>query len=429
MNCSEIELNITPAKVGRIVVVGGGFGGLATIKELKKTNLQIVMIDRNNYHQFQPLLYQVATSALEPTAISFPLRGVFRGYSDFHFRMATVTAVDRDANVVKTSIGDLTYDYLVLAAGADTNYFGMTNIAKNSFPLKSVGEALGLRNQIYKTMEAAIDIESEAERQSYLNFVIVGGGATGVELAGAVVELRNRILPKDYPDIDLGKMRVILLNASGRLLEAFSEQSSAQALKDLQTMGVEVMLNAKVNDYDQNVVHYNDGETIPARNMVWASGIIANKIAGVDTNLGRGSRIIVDRHNLIEGCTNVYAIGDQAIMVDYPMPQVAQVAIQQGWNVGKNIELQRQHKQINPFVYIDKGSMATIGRNRAVAELKGFKVHGFIAWIMWLTVHLFFIIGVRNRLIVVWNWAWSYITGEQPLRSIIEQKSKHNHIK
>lgn len=409
--------------MGRVVIIGGGFAGISVAKALRKSNLQIVMIDRNNYHQFQPLLYQVATSGLEPTAISFPLRAVFRGYPDFHFRMATVTAVDTDRNVVKTTIGDLSYDYLVTAAGADTNYFSMANIEKNSLSLKTIGEALALRNQIYRTMEAAIDVTDSVQLQSYLNFVIVGGGATGVELAGAVVELRNKILPRDYPEIDFSKMRVILMSAGGRLLEAFSEESSAQTLKDLTQMGVEVILNAQVADYMDNTVYYNGEMTLAARNLVWASGIIANRIDGID-KLGRGARIVVDEFNRIEGSQNIFAIGDQAIMTSTPHPQVAQVATQQGTKVGENIMRIMLNKELSPFVYRDKGSMATIGRNRAVAEIGKWRLHGIIAWIMWLFVHLLFIIGVRNKFTVMWDWAWSYITREQPLRSIVEIRKK-----
>lgn len=417
------ELNIAPAKMGRVIVVGGGFGGLSVAQILFGNDLQVVIIDRNNYHQFQPLLYQVATSGLEPTAISFPIRGILRDYRDVHFRMATVTAVDTKANIVHTTIGDLSYDYLVLAAGADTNYFGNKNIEQNSLPLKSISEALALRNQIYRTMEAAIDIEDQEERQPYLNFVIVGGGPTGVELSGAVVELRNKILPRDYPGIDFTKMRVILMNAGGRLLDTFSEKSSEQTLLDLQAMGVEVMLNTKVTDYNDNTVYYNDGQALGTRNLVWASGVIANKIPGIE-NLGRGARITVNDYNLVDGLDNVYAVGDQAIMSSSPHPQVAQVAMQQGQLVAKNILRHIRNQPQQPFKYIDKGSMATIGRNRAVVELKNLKLNGFIAWLMWLFVHLLFIIGVRNRFTVMWDWAWSYITREQPLRSIIVARRK-----
>lgn len=415
--------NIPAAKVARVVIVGGGFGGLAVAKALRRSSLQVVLIDKNNYHQFQPLLYQVATSGLEPTAISFPIRGVFRKHSNFHFRMASVIGVDTHSRIVKSSIGEIEYDYLVLAAGADTNYFSMENVRQNAMPLKSVSEALALRNQIYRTMEIAIDETDEDERQTYLNFVIVGGGATGVELAGAVVELRNRILPRDYPEMDFSKMRVILMNATDRLLEAFSQQSSMQTLSDLRAMGVEVMLNAKVTDYHDNEVFYNNGQTIKCRNMVWASGITANRVDGIDS-VGRGGRIIVDSYNSVNGLSNVYAIGDQAIMESTPHPQVAQVALQQGRNVGLNIIRINENRSQKPFLYRDKGSMATIGRNRAVAELGQIKLSGFIAWVMWLFVHLLFILGVRNRFTVVTDWAWSYITRDQPLRSIIEARRR-----
>lgn len=419
--CTQIELNIAQPMVGRVVVVGGGFAGIATVKALRKSGFQIVMFDRNNYHQFQPLLYQIATSGLEPTAITFPLRHLFCDYENFYFRMAQVIEVDRENNRLKTSIGEITYDYLILAAGTDTNYFGIKNIEQSALSLKNVGEALMLRNRVYQAMEQALRVSDQ--QQEYLNFVIVGAGPTGVELCGALAELKNYILPKDYPEIDFAAMNIYLLNAADRILETFSEEGSTRAYNDLRSMGVDIVLSAKVSDYIDNKVIYNGDQSISTRNLVWSSGVIANKIEGI-SELGRGARILVDEQNKIQGCTNIYAIGDQALMIteQYPAghPQVAQVAIQQGRNLGYNISKGQQR----PFTYNDKGSMATIGRNRAVAEIGRYKFQGFTAWVMWLMVHLLFIIGVRNRLAVMWDWAWSYMTRDQPLRSIIEVKKR-----
>lgn len=428
-------LNIPEAQLGRVVVIGGGFGGIALIKSLLGSGLQVVLLDVNNYHQFQPLLYQVATSGLEPTAISFPLRSILRqehGVRDWHFRMTSVESLDLDSHTVRTAIGELKYDYLVIAAGATTNFFGIKGVEQSAMPLKSVGDALALRNQIYRTLEQAIDTEDPHEREVYLNFVIVGGGPTGVELAGAVAELRNRILPKDYPQIDFSQMKVILMNASDRLLEAFSAQSSTRTLQDLQAMGVDVMLNCRVHDYIDDTILYNESERLMTKNMVWASGITANRIEGIPaSSVGRGGRIMIDNFCQIitaddnSQYSNVYAIGDIAAMQPTAHPQVAQVAIQQGKLVGQNIVRLIRNQEPQPFTYHDKGSMATIGRNRAVAEVSGFHLSGFLAWVMWLFIHLLFIVGVRNKFTVVIDWAWSYITRDQPLRSIIEASRKN----
>lgn len=423
-----MDLNIPAPVEGikRIVIVGGGFGGIALAQSLgKRSGFQTVLIDRNNYHQFQPLLYQVATSGLEPTAISFPIRKIFRKVRDFHFRMAEVEAVDRVAGRLRTSAGELHYDYLVLAAGTDTNYFGMENVERHSMPLKSVSEALALRNRVLEVMEQAVRVVDPEARAALLNFVVVGGGPTGVEMAGALAELQQRIFPKDYPELDIAGMKIYLLNAAPRLLEGFSEESSARALHDLRADGVEVVLNAAVKDYDGQTVFYNDSETITARTVVWASGVIANTISGITPEqCGRGRRIKVDAFNRIPDNERVFVIGDQCLQVSdsrYPggHPQVAQVAIQQGEQLAANLLRIVSGTASVPFVYKDKGSMATIGRNRAVAEIGGRRFGGFAAWALWLFVHLLFIIGVRNRLTVLFDWSWSYITYDRPLRTII----------
>lgn len=427
-----MDLNIPKSPGQRVVIVGGGFGGVALARALARKGVyQTVLVDRNNYHQFQPLLYQVATSGMEPTAISFPLRKIFRKGRDFHFRMADVESVDRERNLLHTSAGDLHYDYLVLAAGTDTNYFGMENVERHAMPLKSVSEALALRNRVLAVMEQAVRAADVREREELLNFVVVGGGPTGVEMAGALAELQRRIFPKDYPDLDISKsMNIYLLNAAPRLLEGFSEESSARALRDLQRDGVKVVLDAMVKDFDGHTVSYNDGQAIPARTVVWASGVIANAMGGISPEqCGRGRRIKVDDFNRMEGSENIFVIGDQCLQTNDPRypgghPQVAQVAIQQGRRVAENLLLAAKGREPVPFFYKDKGSMATIGRNRAVAEIGGRRFGGFVAWALWLLVHLLFIIGVRNRLTVLFDWSWSYLTYDRPLRTIIRPSKK-----
>lgn len=418
--------------IKRVVIVGGGIAGISLTRKLvKNKQFQIVLVDRHNYNQFPPLLYQVATSGLEPTAISFPLRKIFRKKKNFFFRMAKLQSVMTEQNKVRTTIGDLEYDYLVLAAGTDTNYFGNEDIIRHTMPLKSVPEALAIRNRILKVMEGVVRMEDSEEKTPYLNFVIVGGGPTGVELAGALAELKRKIFPKDYPDMDVRSMKIYLINGAPRLLESFSEESSARAFKDLEKAGVDIILGAHVTDYDGLQVSCDNGTILQSRTVIWTSGVIANPVEGLDdSQIGHARRILVDGINRIEGLENVFAIGDQSLLESDPKypkghPQLAQVAIQQGKLLAKNLKRLEQGKPTRNFAYRDKGTMATIGRNQAVAEIGNRKFGGFLAWVMWLFVHLFYIVGAKNRVTVLIDWFWGYITYDRPLRTIIESEKKN----
>lgn len=418
-------MNIPAPDGKRIVVVGGGFAGVSLCRGLSGCGAQVVVIDSNNYHQFQPLLYQVATAGLEPTAIAFPLRKFLRSSRNFYFRRATVSGVDTVNKTITTDQGSVSYDFLVLAAGTDTNYFGMQNIQRAALPLKSVGEALALRNRLLEVMELAACQEDPVERARLMTIVIVGGGPTGVELAGAVAELKRHIFGKDYPELDMAQMKIYLLNASPRLLESFSEQSSQTALVELQKMGVEVLLSAAVKDFADGKVIYNDGQTIDCELVVWVSGVIANEFSGVGST-SRGRRIVVDQYNKVVGAEDVFAIGDISFMAcdGYPSghPQVAQVAIQQGSTLAGNLKHILQNKgDRRPFKYYDKGSMATIGRAKAVTEIKGIKIKGFIAWVAWLALHLLYVVGAHNRFTVLTDWFWGLIIYDRPFRTIIRK--------
>ncbi len=410
----------------RIVIIGGGFAGLELAQRLSDKLFQIVLLDKNNYQQFQPLLYQVASSGLEPSAISFPFRKVFRNKKDFHFRMTEVTKVIPEENRLICSIGEIEYDYLVIACGTDTNYFGMENIKNNAMPMKSVNEALGLRNTILRNFENALLANTDAERKLLLNIVVVGGGPTGVEISGALAEMKRYILPKDYPEINFDLMQIYLFEGADKLLASMSKESSEKSLEFLKHLGVNVRLNALVKDYVDGKVILSDGEEVPAETLIWASGIIANSIEGINPELiGRGRRIKVNSFNQVQVETNnnVFAIGDICLQTEEAFsnghPQLAQVGIQQARLLAKNFIKLINNQPLEPFSYKDKGSMATIGRNKAVVDLKNFKTQGFFAWCIWMFVHLFFIMGVKNKVFVFWDWVWNYITYDQPLRLII----------
>lgn len=424
-----MQPNIPTSTQKRIVIVGAGFGGLSLAQKLSKENVQVVLIDKNNYHQFPPLFYQVATAGLEPSSISFPLRKVFQKLKNVHIRVTEAIKVDTASNVLVTTLGDISYDYLVLSMGADTNFFGNKSIQENSIPMKSVSEALYLRNTLLQNFENALTTSDEDELAGIMNIVVAGGGPTGVEVSGTLAELKRTVLPKDFPELDFNKLTIYLMEGSPKVLSAMSEESSTKGIEFLKKLGVKVCLNARVKDFDGKHVQLESGETIRTNTMIWATGIKAVSIEGINSDsIGKGSRLKVDPINKVIGYPNIFALGDIAMMVDekYPNghPQLAQPAIQQGKLLAKNLVKLIKNKQTEPFKYKDLGSMATVGRNLAVVDLPFWKFQGFFAWVVWMVVHLFSILGVKNKLFVFLNWVWNYITYDQYLRLIIKPKKK-----
>ena len=408
-----------------MVVIGAGFAGLKLVRSLQGSPFQIILIDRNNFHQFQPLFYQVATAGLEPSAISFPLRKIFQKRKNLHIRLTEVVQIDTENKVIKTLLGDLRYDVLVLATGATTNFFGMQQIAEASLPMKTVGEALNLRNTILKNYEAALTCDSINEMESLLSIVIVGGGPTGVELAGALAEMRTYVLPKDYPELNFREMKVYLVEASSKLLSSMSEKASLGAYNFLEKLGVQIYTGVQVTGYQNDQVLLHNGEHLNAHTLIWAAGVRGEYMEGIsEAHAGRGSRIIVNEFNQVIGLDSVYAIGDIALMMSdaYPNghPQVAQVAIQQAAALARNLTSRQKNNNWKAFHYLDKGAMATIGRNKAVVDLPAIRFKGFFAWIIWMFVHLMSIVGTKNRLLIFINWLWNYLTYDQSLRLIIK---------
>jgi NADH:ubiquinone reductase (H+-translocating) len=424
-----MNIQVPESKLKRVVIAGAGFGGLALARKLASENFQVVLIDRNNYHQFQPLFYQVATCGLEPSAISFPLRKAFQSYSNVHIRVTEIRAVSPETNEIYTGLGPLSYDYLVLAMGADTNYYGMKNIIEKSMPMKSVAEALNLRNHLLQNLEDALSVENNLEKERLMNIVVVGGGPTGVEVSGTLAEMKKTVLPKDFPDLDFSSMKIYLVEAAGKVLSPMSPVASEKAGKYLQELGVIVKTGISVKDYDGKTITLADNTTIESKTLIWAAGVKANSIPGIpDASIAKNGRIKVDRFNRVEGLENIFAIGDQALMAEesFPAghPQVVQPAVQQAKNLAANLVLAQRGKQWKPFSYKDLGSMATVGRNLAVVDLPYVKFQGFLAWLFWMFIHLMAIVGVKNRLLIFINWFWNYLTYDQSLRLIIKPKQK-----
>ncbi|MCB0398708.1 MAG: NAD(P)/FAD-dependent oxidoreductase [Winogradskyella sp.] len=423
-------MNIPESSLPRVVIVGGGFAGINLAKTIANKNLQVVLIDKHNYHTFQPLLYQVSSSGLEPDSIAYPLRKIIKKHKTSFFRLAEVNEIQPEHSTIKTNIGDLSYDFLVLATGTKTNFFGNKDVEDNSMPMKTVPQALNIRSLILQNFEKAAIANTKEEREAYLNFVIVGGGPTGVELAGAIAELKNNILPRDYHDLNPSDMHIHLLEGSPRVLPPMSKHASEKATKFLKALGVKVHCNTLVTDYNGLDVTTNSDLKMQSETLIWAAGVTGAPIKGLNVSalVERANRYKVNEFNQVEGYDNIFAIGDIALMTseDYPKghPQVAQPAIQQGSLLGKNLLRLIDKKPLKPFVYKDKGSMATIGRNKAVVDLKAFKFGGFFAWFIWMFVHLMSLVGFRNRVIVFFNWTYNYINFDKAARLIIRPFKK-----
>ena len=423
-----MKANIERTDKKRIVIVGGGLGGLELAFKLVDDDYQVVLLDKNNYHQFPPLIYQVASGGLEPSSISFPFRRLFQGKKDFFFRMAKVESVNTDKKTIKTTVGEIDYDYLVLAFGAKTNFFGNKDIEATTLPMKSVSEAMRLRNTILRNLELALTEEDPARKQALMNIVVVGGGASGVEIAGAVAEMKKNIIARDYPDLDSSQMHIYLVNAVDRLLSAMDPVSSKRAERDLKELHVHIRQPQFATEYKDGILKTSAGLEIPTQTVIWVSGICANTVDGFPAeSIGHAGRFLTDRFCRVKGVKDVYAIGDVSLVEgdeEYPLghPQLAQVAMQQAKTVAKNFKAMSKGKELKPFKYKNLGVMATIGRNHAVAEISGKKFGGFPAWALWLIVHLRSILGVKNKTFILLNWVWNYINYKQSLRLILKAK-------
>jgi len=431
------EICLPDTNLPRVVIIGGGFAGLALVEKLKHKEMQVVLFDKNNFHQFQPLFYQVATSALEPDSIVFPFRKQINGYKNVLFRLAEVEEIQPSTNTIITNKGSLHFDYLVLATGTTTNFFGLDNVESHSLGMKDIRDSLNIRHMMLQNLEQAAITCDEKERDALTNFVIVGGGPAGVEMAGALAEFCKYILPKDYPEYPSSIMNIYLIEAIDELLSTMSEKASSQTLKYLKDLDVKVLFNESVSDYDGSVVTTKSGKTILAKNLIWTAGVKGQFPKGIDEkHVVKGNRLKTDLFLKVEGYENIFAIGDIAALIseDTPKghPQVAQAAIQQGKYLGNSILNILNNKPIKPFEYKDKGSLATVGKRRAVADLGKFKFAGYFAWLLWSIVHLLSISGFRNRLMVGFNWAVSYFTYEKSNRVIIRNfkpNSSTNNIK
>lgn len=408
----------------RIVIVGAGFGGIELAKALRKAAAEVLIIDRNNYHNFQPLMYQVATGGLEPDSIAYPVRRIFRPYRNVSFRMAEVGRVDWQRSRLFTSIGTIPYDYLVIATGSRTNYFNFEGIKDRLLTLKSLPDALNIRSYIYQNLEKAIANYTGEPLEEIMNVAIVGGGPAGIELAGALAEMKRHVIPKDFPDLDTGKMSINLYQAGDRVLNAMSEEASAKALAYLNEMGVHVKLNARVASYEQDEVHLEDGTRFPTDTVIWTAGVQASPLQGLpEACLLKGGRIAVDAFNRVQGLDNVFAIGDVSACPTEEdprgLPMLAPVAQQQGRHLARNLRALLRKKPLEPFVFKDRGVMATVGRVRAVADLPHWKFQGSFAWFIWMGVHIYSLVGFRNKLSALYHWAFNYLSYDRPLGLII----------
>jgi len=427
-------MNIPQSDKKRVVIIGGGFAGLSIAKKLRNKNLQVVLLDKHNYHTFQPLLYQVATGGLEAGSIAYPIRKVIQEYKDFYFRLTSVKEIDAQNQKVISEIGDLNYDYLVIATGSKTNYFGNKEIERNSMSMKTIPQSLNIRSLILENFEQAVLTTNEADKSALINFVLVGAGPTGVELAGALAEMKRAILQKDYPDLDISKMEINLVQSGDRVLNTMSEKSSAAAEKFLVDLGVIVHKNVRVTNYDGRTITTNSNLTFETATVIWTAGVQGAAIHGLDSKslVERVERIRVNQYNQVVGYDNIFAIGDIASMESekYPQghPMMAQPALQQGALLGENLAKLLANKQMKPFEYNDKGSMATIGRNLAVVDLPKYHFNGLFAWFVWMFVHLFSLIGFKNKAVVFLNWVYNYVRFDREGRLIVRPFKKRSFV-
>lgn len=426
----DTDMNIPKTSLPRVVIIGGGFGGVALAKKLGKKEVQVVLLDKHNYHTFQPLLYQVSTGGLEPDSIAYPIRKILKDYHNFYFRLAKVRRIDVSDKMLITNIGSLKYDYLVLATGSETNFFGNKELKRQSMAMKSIPQSLNLRSLILQNFELALLTDDMHKRDALMNFVIVGGGPTGVELAGALAEIKKGILPKDYPDLDTRRAQIHLIQSGDRILKEMSEKASEKAQQFLEKLGVQIWKNTRVTNYDGKTVTTKTDIVFETATLVWAAGVHGVTITGLSSKnfLAPGNRLKVDEFHKVKDIEAIYAIGDIAYMEtkDWPdgHPMMAQPAIQQGKNLGDNLLRMLNDKPLSPFTYKDKGSMATVGRNKAVVDMKNVRFQGMFAWFVWMFVHLFFLIGFRNRAVVFVNWVYNYVRFDREARLIIRPFKK-----
>jgi NADH dehydrogenase len=427
-------MNIPKTSLPRIVIIGGGFAGIAVAKKLKKKAVQVVLIDQHNYHTFQPLLYQVATAGLEAGSIAYPIRKIFQDYNHFYFRMGRVIQIDTTNQKIISDIGELTFDYLVIATGSKTNYFGNKEIEQNCMAMKTIPQSLNIRSLILENFELALLTDDENERKSLMNFCLVGGGPTGVELAGALAEMKNAILQKDYPDLDINKMQINLIQSGNRILNTMSEKSSANAETFLVRLGVTICKNVRVTGYNGKIITTNSDLTFDTATVIWTAGVNGATVSGLNGNslVDKVERYKVNAFNQVEGYPNIFALGDVACMINEknPLghPMLAQVALQQGQRLGENIIREISGLEMIPFIYNNKGALATMGRNKAVADINNHHFSGILAWFIWMFVHLFALIGFKNKVMVFLNWVYNYILFDREGRLIIRPYKKRNHI-
>lgn len=408
----------------QIIIIGAGFGGLEIAKSFRNKKVDVLLIDKNNYHNFQPLMYQVATGGLEPYSIAYPVRRIFRKCKNVSFRMAKVKSVNVEKKRLKTSIGTMYYDYLVIATGSQNNFFSFEPIKKKLFPLKSIPDALNMRSFIFQNLEKSLTKLRNESVEEVLSIAVVGGGPAGIELAGALAEMKRYVIPKDFPDLDISKLSINLYQSPSKLLCSMSEEASQKSLEYLTKLGINVFLNSRVVDYDGDLLTLKDGSTFPTDTVIWTAGVKGSPISGIPVeSIVGGNRISVNEYNQVLGTESVFAIGDVAAYItnENPrgLPMLAPVAKQQGKHLAKNILNLISNKEIEPFVYKNKGTMATIGRKKAVVDLPNWKFQGLFAWLVWMFVHIISLVGFRNRIVAFMDWMRNYFTYDRPLGLII----------